>query len=164
ARPEIYAYGFRNPDGLDWNPVTGALWEAEFGPRGGDEINIIRPGKNYGWPIISYGIEYSGEKVGDGIQQKTGMEQPIYYFDPVVSPGSMTFYIGNKIPEWKNDLFLSGLSGSCLVRLKIENNKVVGEERLLFGMGERFRRIKTGSDGNLYVVTDSGKLMRIVKQ
>ena len=164
ALPEIYAYGFRNPDGLDWNPVTGALWEAEFGPRGGDEINIIKPGKNYGWPIITYGIEYSGEKVGDGIQQKKGMEQPIYYFDPVISPGSMTFYTGNKIPEWKNNLFLSGLSGSCLVRLKIENNKVTGEERLLSGMGERFRRIKTGSDGNLYVVTDSGKLMRIVKQ
>lgn len=164
ARPEIYAYGLRNPDGLDWNPVTGELWEAEFGPRGGDEVNIIRPGKNYGWPIITYGIEYSGEKVGDGIQQKEGMEQPIYYFDPVVSPGSMTFYTGDKIPEWKNNLFLSGLSGSCLVRLKIENNKVVGEERLLFGMGERFRRIKTGSDGYLYVVTDSGKLMRIVKQ
>ncbi len=164
VRPEIYAYGFRNPDGLDWNPVTGELWEAEFGPRGGDEVNIIKPGKNYGWPVITYGIEYRGEKVGDGIQQKEGMEQPIYYFDPVISPGSMTFYTGNKIPEWKNNLFLSGLSGSCLVRLKIENNKVVGEERLLFGMGERFRRIKTGSDGNLYVVTDSGKLLRIVKQ
>lgn len=164
AKPEIYAYGFRNPDGLDWNPVTGELWEAEFGPRGGDEVNIIKAGRNYGWPIITYGIEYSGEKVGSGIQQKSGMEQPVYYFDPVISPGSMTFYTGNKIPEWKNDLFLSGLSGSCLVRLKIEKNKIVGEERLLFGMGERFRRIKTGSDGNLYVVTDSGKLLRIVKQ
>ncbi|WP_447640860.1 MULTISPECIES: PQQ-dependent sugar dehydrogenase [Chitinophagaceae] len=164
ARPEIYAYGFRNPDGLDWNPVTGELWEAEFGPRGGDEVNLIRAGKNYGWPVITYGIEYSGEKVGDGIQQKEGMEQPVYYFDPVVSPGSMTFYTGDKIPEWKNNMFLSGLSGSCLVRLKVENNKVVGEERLLFGMGERFRRIRTGSDGNLYVVTDSGKLLRIVKQ
>ncbi|MFT4204750.1 MAG: PQQ-dependent sugar dehydrogenase [Chitinophagaceae bacterium] len=164
ARPEIYAYGFRNPDGLDWNPVTGELWEAEFGPRGGDEVNIVRPGKNYGWPIITYGIEYSGQKVGDGIQQKDGMEQPIYYFDPVISPGSLTFYTGDKIPEWKNNLFLSGLSGSCLVRLSIHHDKVVGEERLLSNMGERFRRIKTGSDGNLYVVTDSGKLLRIVKQ
>jgi len=163
ARPEIYAYGFRNPDGLDWNPITGELWETEFGPRGGDEVNIVRAGKNYGWPIITYGIEYSGDKVGDGIQQKDGMEQPIYYFDPVVSPGSMTFYTGDQIPEWKNNLFLSGLSGSCVVRLKIDNNKVVGEERLLFGMGERFRRIKTGSDGNLYVVTDSGKLLRFEK-
>lgn len=161
ARPEIYAYGFRNPDGLDWNPVTGALWEAEFGPRGGDEVNIIRPGRNYGWPVITYGIEYSGEKVGNGIQQKEGMEQPIYYFDPVISPGSMTFYTGGAIPEWKNNLFLSGLSGSCIVRLKIDGNKVVGEERLLTGMGERFRRILTGSDGALYVVTDSGKLIRI---
>ena len=164
TRPEIYAYGFRNPDGLDWNPVTGELWEAEFGPRGGDEVNIVRPGKNYGWPVITYGIEYSGEKVGDGIQQKEGMEQPVYYFDPVVSPGSMTFYTGNKIREWKNNLFLSGLSGSCLVRLSVENNKVVGEERLMSGMGERFRRIRTGSDGNLYVVTDSGKLLRVEKQ
>ena len=110
ARPEIYAYGFRNPDGLSIDPVTGGLWEAEFGPRGGDEINLIRPGGNYGWPYVTYGIEYSGEKVYDGIQQKKGTIQPVYYWDPVVSPGCIMFYTGN-IAEWKNNLFVGGLSG-----------------------------------------------------
>ena len=109
AMPEIFAYGIRNAQSLDIHPVTGELWEAEFGPRGGDEVNIIRAGKNYGWPTITYGIEYGGGKVGDGIQQKEGMEQPVYYWDPVLSPAGMTFYKGNTIPEWKNNLFIGGL-------------------------------------------------------
>jgi glucose/arabinose dehydrogenase len=138
ALPEIYAYGIRNPDGLAWNPQTGQLWEAEFGPRGGDEINIIKPGANYGWPVVTYGIEYSGEKVGDGIQQKEGVTQPIYYWDPTISPGGITFYTGN-ITEWKNNLFVGGLSGSHIARLIIKANKVVGEERLLRDRNERWR-------------------------
>jgi glucose/arabinose dehydrogenase len=109
--PEIYAYGFRNPDGLAWNPQTGELWEAEFGPRGGDEVNLVQPGKNYGWPVITYGIEYSGAKVGDGIQQKQGMEQPLYYWDPVISPCGIAFYNSDVISEWKGNLFLGALSG-----------------------------------------------------
>ena len=104
AMPEIFAYGIRNAQSLDIHPVTGELWEAEFGPRGGDELNIIKAGKNYGWPIITYGIEYSGPKVGDGFQQQSGMEQPVYYWDPVLSPGGMVFYRGNNIPEWKNKI------------------------------------------------------------
>lgn len=164
ARPEVYAYGFRNPDGLAWNPATGELWEAEFGPRGGDEINIIHAGRNYGWPIITYGIEYSGERVGKGSQTRAGMEQPIYYWDPVISPGDITFYDSDVIPEWKNNLFVAGLSSTHVARLIIKENKVVGEERLLQDKGERFRALAVGKDGALYVATDGGNMYRIAKK
>jgi glucose/arabinose dehydrogenase len=163
AKPEIYSYGHRNPQGLDINPVTGDLWETEFGPRGGDEVNLIKPGKNYGWPVITYGIEYSGEKVGDGIQQKEGMEQPVYYWDPVLSPSGITFYNSDSIPQWKNNLFIGGLSSMHIARLIIENNKVVGEESLLSDKKERFRDI-TQFNGALYTVTDGGVLFRISKK
>jgi len=164
ARPEIYAYGLRNPDGLAINPLTGDLWEAEFGPRGGDEVNLIKPGKNYGWPIITYGTEYSGKKVGDGIQEKEGMEQPVYYWNPSISPGCIAFYNGSAIPEWKGNLFVGALSGSHIIRLVIKDNKIVGEERLLEGKGERFRDMVEGKDGALYSVTDNGKLYKIAKK
>jgi glucose/arabinose dehydrogenase len=163
ARPELYSYGHRNVQGLAINPVTGDLWETEFGPRGGDEVNIVKPGKNYGWPIITYGLEYSGETIGDVIQQKEGMEQPIYYYDPVISPSGITFYTGDQIPEWKNNLFISALSGMHIARLVIENDKVVGEERLLANESQRFRDITQGKDGALYAVTDQGRLYRIGK-
>ncbi|HTF27281.1 MAG TPA: PQQ-dependent sugar dehydrogenase, partial [Flavitalea sp.] len=163
ARPEIYSYGHRNVQGLTLNPVTGDLWEHEFGPRGGDELNRIQPGKNYGWATITYGIEYSGEKVNDGIQQKDGLEQPVYYWDPVVSPSGMTFYTGSNMPEWKNNLFISCLSSQHVDRLIISNNKVVGEERLLGNLGQRFRDITQGKDGALYTITDQGRLYRIGK-
>jgi len=163
AMPEIFAYGFRNAQSLDINPATGEVWEAEFGPRGGDEVNIIRAGKNYGWPTITYGLEYAGEKVGDGIQQKEGMEQPVYYWDPVLSPSGMTFYKGNNIPEWKNNLFIGGLSSMHIARLVIENNKVVGEEKLLDDKKERFRDVAY-FNGMLYAVTDGGNLYRISKK
>jgi glucose/arabinose dehydrogenase len=163
AMPEIFAYGIRNAQSLDIHPVTGEVWEAEFGPRGGDEVNIIRAGKNYGWPTITYGIEYGGGKVGDGIQQKEGMEQPVYYWDPVLSPSGMTFYKGNAIPEWKNNLFIGGLSSMHIARLVIENNKVVGEERLLDDKKERFRDVAY-FNGMLYAVTDGGNLYRISKK
>ncbi len=164
ARPEIYTYGHRNVQSLAFHPVTGDLWEAEFGPRGGDELNRIQPGKNYGWPTITYGIEYSGETIGEGLTQKEGMEQPVYYWDPVLSPGGMTFYTGNQVPEWKNNLFISGLNSNHIARLVIENNRVTGEERLLDGEGERFRDVTQGKDGALYAVTDGGKLYRIGKK
>ncbi|WP_413670191.1 PQQ-dependent sugar dehydrogenase [Mucilaginibacter sp. Mucisp86] len=161
--PEIYAYGLRNPEGMTTNPVTGELWEAEFGPRGGDEINIIRAGKNYGWPVVTYGIEYSGQKVGDGIQQKDGVTQPVYYWDPSISPCGITFYTGNLISEWKNNLFVGALGGSHIARLVIKNNKVIAEERLLKDKNERWRSLVTGKDGALYGVTDNGNLYRIGK-
>ncbi len=163
AMPEIYAYGIRNAQSLDLHPVTGELWEAEFGPRGGDELNIIKPGKNYGWPVITYGIEYSGSTIGDAIQQKTGMEQPVYYWDPVLSPSGMTFYRGNEIPEWKNNLFIGGLSSQHIARLVIVNNKVVAEERLLTDKNERFRDVAY-LNGMLFAVTDNGDLFRISKR
>ncbi len=163
ARPEIYAYGIRNAQSLDIHPVTGDLWEAEFGPRGGDELNIIKPGKNYGWPVITYGIEYGGSPVGDAIQQKSGMEQPVYYWDPTLSPSGMTFYKGKAIAEWENNLFIGGLGGGHISRLIIKNNKVQAEEWLLGDKRERFRDI-TYHDGMLYTVTDSGNLYRISKE
>ncbi len=163
AMPEIFAFGIRNAQSMDIHPVTGELWEAEFGPRGGDELNIIKAGKNYGWPVITYGIEYAGSKIGDAIQQKAGMEQPVYYWDPVLSPGGMVFYPGNRIPEWKNNLFICGLSSAHIARLVIVNNKVVGEERLLEDKKERFRDVAY-FNGMLYAVTDSGNMYRISKK
>lgn len=164
ARPEIYSYGHRNVQGLAFHPETGDLWENEFGPRGGDELNLIQPGRNYGWPTITYGIEYSGEKVGSALTQQEGLEQPVYYWDPVLSPSGMTFYSGDAIPEWKNNLFLAGLNSTHIARLVIRNNRVVGEERLLTGEGQRFRDITQGKDGALYAVTDEGRLYRIAKK
>lgn len=163
AKPEVYSYGHRNPEGLDIDPATGDLWESEFGPHGGDEINLIRPGKNYGWPVITYGLEYSGDKVGEGIQQKAGMEQPVYYWDPVVSPSGICFYKGSAIPEWKDNLFVACLSGQHVDRLIIRNNRVVGEERLLTDKNQRFRDIAY-LDGALYAITDDGDIYRIAKQ
>ncbi|MEJ7646454.1 MAG: PQQ-dependent sugar dehydrogenase [Chryseolinea sp.] len=164
ARPELYSYGHRNVQGIAFHPVTGDIWEGEFGPRGGDELNRIEAGKNYGWPTITYGIEYAGGKVGDAIQQKDGLEQPVYYWDPVVSPSGMTFYNSDNVPEWKNNLFISCLSGMHIARIVIDNNKVVGEERLLSEEGQRFRDITQGKDGALYAVTDQGRLYKVDKK
>lgn len=164
ALPEIYSYGHRNPQGLAIHPETGDIWDSEMGPMGGDEVNLIKPGKNYGWPTITYGLEYSGEKVGEGITQKGGLEQPVYYWDPVTSPSGMTFYSGNTVPEWHNNLFIGGLSSQHIVRLVIENNKVTGEERLLEKEGQRFRDVAEGKDGALYAITDEGRLYRIGKK
>lgn len=165
ALPELYTSGHRNPQGLAVHPVTGQIWESEHGPRGGDEINPLQAGTNYGWPVITYGIEYSGEAIGTPpIQQKDGLAQPAYYWDPVVSPSGMTFYSGNRIAEWQNNLFIGSLSGMHIVRLVIKDNKVLGEERLLAGEQQRFRDVTQGTDGALYAVTDQGRLYRIDKK
>lgn len=165
ALPEIYSYGHRNVQGIALHPETGDLWETEFGPRGGDELNRVEAGKNYGWPVITYGIEYSGKEIGTPpIQQKEGMEQPVYYWDPVLSPSGITFYTGSAISEWKNNLFIAGLSSMHIARLVIKDNKVVGEERLLNKEGQRFRDIVQGQDDALYAITDGGKLYRIGKK
>jgi glucose/arabinose dehydrogenase len=161
-KAEIYAYGVRNPQGMAIDP-NGTLWDVEMGPRGGDEINLIQPGKNYGWGDVTYGIEYSGAKVGDGITQKEGTEQPVYYWDPVISPSGVTFYTGN-IEEWKGNLIIGCLSGEHINRIVMKDNKVVGEERLLADQKERFRDVLDGMDGSLYAVTDSGKLYKISKK
>jgi len=161
-KPEIFAYGIRSPQGLALDE-KGQLWDIEMGPRGGDEINLIQAGKNYGWGDVTYGIEYSGEKINNGTTQKPGTEQPVYYWDPVVSPSGVTFYTGN-IEEWKNNLFIGCLSGQHINRIVIKDNKVVGEERLLLDQKERFRDVLNGNDGNLYGITDSGKLYKISKK
>ena len=162
ALPEIYSLGHRSPQSLSFNE-QGQLWEIEHGPRGGDELNLIEPGKNYGWPTITYGIEYSEETIGQGITQKEGLEQPVYYWDPVIAPSGSEFYTGN-IEEWKGNLFVGGLKTQLLGRLIIKDNKVVGEEHLLKDQNDRIRDMVTGTDGNLYVVGDSGKLYKIAKK
>ncbi|HNS11078.1 MAG TPA: PQQ-dependent sugar dehydrogenase [Bacteroidia bacterium] len=159
--PEIFSYGHRNVQGLAIHPVSKELWANEFGPRGGDELNLIQAGKNYGWPLISYGIEYNGSLVGNGQTQMKNLEQPVYYWDPVLSPSGMTFYHNGKISEWENNLFICGLNSSHIARLIIENNIVVGEERLLENEGQRFRDIVQGFNGELYVITDEGRLYKI---
>lgn len=164
ALPEVFSKGHRNPQGIAIHPVTGEIWQSEHGPRGGDEINRIQAGLDYGWPTIGYGIEYSGLPVGQGITQQDGMEQPIYYWDPVVSPSGMTFYTGD-IAAWQNNLFIATLSGMHIIRLVIEDNKVVGEERLLVDEKQRFRDITMGADGALYAITDGeqGRIYQITQ-
>jgi len=162
ALPELYSIGHRNPQGIAIHPETGELWQAEHGPRGGDEVNHVRPGNNYGWPTITYGIEYSGATIGEGITQQVGLEQPVYYWDPVISPSGITFYKGDRVPEWKNNLFLASLSGKHLCRLVFNSsNRVIGEERLLADQNQRFRDVTQGADNALYAVTDEGRLYRI---
>lgn len=162
AKPEIWSYGHRNPNGLTINPATGELWEHEHGPMGGDEINIIKPGLNYGWPVITYGLNYDSTKVGEGITEKEGMEQPIYYYKPSIAPSGMQFYTSDVIPAWKGNLFIGAMALKHLNRLVIENNKVIKEERLLTDKGWRVRSVKQGPDGYLYIGVDGGKILRIM--
>ncbi len=163
ALPEIFTYGHRNVQGLAIHPATGDLWCLEMGPMGGDEVNLLEAGSNYGWPVISYGLEYSGDPVGQGITQQEGMEQPVYYWDPVVSPSGITFYEKGVISEWNNNLFIAALSGRHIVRLVIKDNLIVGEERLLEDEDRRFRDVLQGSDGAIYAISDgsSAYLYRI---
>lgn len=154
--PEIWAYGVRSPEGLAFDPRTGRLWQNDHGPRGGDELNIIEKGKNYGWPVIVHGIDYPGTAIGEGITHKDGMEEPIYYWDPVIAPSGLAFYTGNLFPQWKNSLFVGGLRGAMLDRLTLVNDKVVAEEPLLTDLRSRIRDVRVGPDGAVYVLTDSG--------
>jgi glucose/arabinose dehydrogenase len=163
ARPEIWSLGHRNPQGLAINPKTGELWESEFGPLGGDEINLIEAGKNYGWAIITYGREYYGLSIGEG-NTKNGMEQPIAYYVPSISPSGIGFYNGSMFPQWKDNLFIATLSGQQLRKLVIENNKIVAQEALLTDLKWRFRHIRQGLDGLLYFSTDDGKLVRVIPE
>ena len=161
ARPEIWTYGQRNIQAAALHPQTKRLWTIEHGPRGGDEINHAEPGKNYGWPVISYGIEYSGRKLPGGQTQKAGMEQPLYYWDPVIAPSGMIFYTGDLFPQWRNNIFVGGLVSESLVRVALEGGKVVGEEWLLEDVGQRIRDVGQGPDGAIYVATDGGSILRV---
>lgn len=157
VRPEIWSFGHRNVQAAALHPATGELWEVEHGTLGGDEVNVAKKGKDYGWPTIAYGVEYRGGPITGGIQTKDGMEQPVYYWDPNIAPSGMTFYTGSLFPEWRGSLFIGGLGGQALVRLTLDGERVIGEERLLADQKERFRDVVQGPDGALYVLTDNAK-------
>ena len=156
ALPEIWSYGHRNIQGAALHPETGKLWTIEHGPRGGDEINIPQAGKNYGWPVISHGVNYDGSPVGSGQNSMEGMEPPIYTWTPVIAPGGALFYSGKMFPEWSGNLFVSGLKVKSLVRLELDGETVTHEERFLTDRGQRIRDVAEGPDGELYVLTDEG--------
>jgi glucose/arabinose dehydrogenase len=167
ARREIWSIGHRNIQSAALHPTTGELWEVEHGTRGGDEINIARKGKDYGWPTIAYGVEYRGGPITGGITAQEGMEQPLYYWDPVIGPSGMAFYTGDLFPEWKGNLFVGGHATRDLVRLTLKGDRVVAEERLLKDLqpaAERIRDVRQGPDGALYLLTDSstGRLIKLV--
>ena len=164
--PEIYSIGHRNAQGAALHPRTGELWTVEHGAAGGDEINRVLPGKNYGWAVISYGQHYSGGQIGDGAQ-KAGLEQPEYYWDPSIAPSGLAFYTGDLFPEWKGDLLVGALRGRALHRLDLDqNDKVVGEERLVADVGQRIRAVAEGPDGAVYLLTDSprGRVLKLTPQ
>ena len=162
ARPEIWSYGHRNIQSAALHPTTGELWIVEHGARGGDEVNIPQKGKNYGWPVISYGVHYSGQKIGEGTR-KPGMEQPVYHWDPSIAPSGMAFYTGNKFPAWRGSILVGALAGKLVSRLETSGNRVTGEERMLQNLGERIRDVRQGPDGFVYLLTDSaqGRILRM---
>ncbi|WP_210485514.1 PQQ-dependent sugar dehydrogenase [Microvirga antarctica] len=162
TRPEIWSMGHRNVQGAALHPTTGQLWTAEHGARGGDEINIPQKGKNYGWPVISYGVDYSGAKIGEGTA-KAGLEQPVYYWDPSIAPSGLAFYTGDKFPAWKGSILVGALAGKLVSRLETSGDKITGEERMLQTIGERFRDVRQGPDGYVYLLTDSaqGRILRM---
>src|SRR5262245_10670235 len=162
AKPEIWSYGHRNAQGAALNPQSGKLWMHEHGPRGGDEVNIAEAGKNYGWPVIGYGIDYSGAKIHEATH-KAGMEQPVKYWVPSIAPSGMAFYTGELFPRWRGNLFVGALAAGLLVRLEINGEQVGSEERLLQQMRERIRDVRQGPDGALWLATDSssGRILRV---
>jgi glucose/arabinose dehydrogenase len=162
-RPEIWSIGHRNVQGAALNPASGRVWTIEHAARGGDEINVPQSGKNYGWPVITYGRDYSFAKIGEGTE-KAGMEQPIYYWDPSIAPSGAAFYTGNLFPEWKGNLFVGALAGQALHRLVLDGEKVVGEEVLLKDLRERIRDVRQGPDGAIWLLTDDpqGRVLRVV--
>lgn len=160
--PETYSYGHRDPEGAAIDPATGKLWVVEHGPMGGDEVNIIRPGGNYGWPNVSYGRRYNGKPIaGTGATQKPGTIQPVYFWYPDVAPGCAMFYTGDMFPEWKGNLFVGGMAARALIRLVTKNDRVVAEERLLTNLHERIRDLVQGPDGAIYILDDDGQMLRI---
>ncbi|GAB3385419.1 PQQ-dependent sugar dehydrogenase [Lysobacter fragariae] len=164
ARPEIWSYGHRNSQGLAVDPRTGTLWESEHGPRGGDEINLPRPGRNYGWPIVTLGINYSGLPIPEAVGTSApGMEPPHHYWAVSPALSGMAFYVNHAQSRWNNSLFLGALADGSLIRLSLAGDTIMGEERLLRELGARIRDVRVGVDGNLYVLTDEGdgKLLRV---
>jgi len=163
ARPEVWSYGHRNIQAAAIHPATGKLWTVEHGARGGDEVNIPLRGRNYGWPVITYGVDYTGFRIGEGTA-KAGMEQPIYYWDPSIAPSGMAFYTGNLFPEWRGNLFVGALRARALHRLVLDGERIVAEEVLLRDLGERIRDVRSGPDGALWLLNDGpeGRVLRLV--
>ena len=161
ALPEIWSYGHRNPQGMSFHPISGDLWISEHGPQGGDEINIVKAAHNYGWPVVTFGEEYGGGKIGGGISQMDGMEQPVYYYVPSIAPGGMIIYNGKAFPGWKNNILSGALALRHLNRLEIENNRVVKEERIVAQQNWRVRMISQGPDGFIYFSVDKGMILRL---
>lgn len=161
--PGVYSFGHRNAQGIARNPATGSVWELEHGARGGDEINILAAGDNYGWPVITYGINYDGTIITED-RERDGLTQPIWYWNPSIAPSGMDFYTGDAFEHWQGDLFVSALAGSKVERLEIDGDRVISVEPLLADMGQRFRDVRTGPDGALYVLTDDfeGSVLRLV--
>jgi len=160
VRPEIWAYGIRSPEGFAFD-ASGRLWETEHGPRGGDELNLIQRGKNYGWPVITHGIDYPGGPVNEGIVAKEGMEQPVYYWDPVIAPSGLAVYRGKLFPHWNGNLLAGALRGLGVYRLEIRNGKVVAEEPLLNELKTRIRDVRVGPDGAVYILTEQKALLKL---
>jgi len=162
AKPEIWSMGHRNVQSAALHPQTGELWTVEHGARGGDEVNIPGKGKNYGWPVITYGVDYSGAKIGEGTK-KPGLEQPVYYWDPSIAPSGMAFYTGDKFPAWRGSILVGALASRLVSRLETNGNRVTGEERMLENLGERIRDVRQGPDGLVYLLTDSqqGRILRM---
>lgn len=162
ALPEIWSYGHRNPQGAALHPATGQLWTVEHGARGGDEINTPLAGRNYGWPVITYGRDYTGFRIGEGTA-KPGMEQPLHFWDPSIAPSGLAFYTGDAFPAWKGSVFVGALAGRLVARLELDGTKVVREERMLGELGERIRDVRQGPEGALYLVTDArnGRILRV---
>jgi glucose/arabinose dehydrogenase len=163
AIPQVWSYGHRNPQGAALHPGTGELWEVEHGARGGDELNIVRAGRNYGWPEITLGVNYNGQPIGTGKQSLPGMEQPIHHWTPSIAPSGMAFYTADRFPAWKGSLFVGALAHHKLVRLTLDGDRVVAEEHLLADRGKRIRDVRVGPDGYVYVLTDEadGELWRV---
>jgi glucose/arabinose dehydrogenase len=163
ALPEIWAYGLRNAEGLAFNPADGKLWEQEHGPKGGDEINIMQKAANYGWPVVSYGVNYDGTPVGTGKQRADGMVDSIWHWTPSIAPSGMAFYTGDLIPGWKGSLINGALKFELLSRLTLDGDKAVKEERLLQSLHERIRDVRQGPDGAIYLLTDNeaGRILRV---
>jgi glucose/arabinose dehydrogenase len=163
ARPEIWSRGHRNIQAAAFDP-EGRLWDVEHGTNGGDELNRVEKGKNYGWPLVAYGEEYSGTPIAGAVTAREGYEQPVYYWDPVIAPSGMNFYTGDEFPDWQGSLLIGSLRPGLLVRLTLADGRVTGEARYLGEVRERIRDVRQGPDGRLYLLTDSrdGRLLRVL--
>ena len=162
ALPEIWSYGHRNAQGLAIHPETGELWLNEHGPKGGDEVNLVKPALNYGWPLVCYGVNYDGTPVGDGASEAEGLEAPLHHYTPSIAPSGMIFYSGKAFPQWKGDLLIGAMALRHINRLELNGDQILREERLLEDLEKRVRVIAEDKNGHIYFGVDGGQVMRLV--